>query len=416
MYKESGRSKEPRQPDDIERSGEIARSAESVMSDVLEKHVNALRADAYGEWSDDDLRAEVDLGVGTLATYVAFLKGSGDKTPLTAQEQVIVDAYCAARRYIEARCSDEGEVDSVEPSALREGGYVYEAAVAKRNEVKGIPGKMREYSKWSEIIRRIGILDLYKSAIDEGQKDDQEYLGDECADKIYPWITELADFMSYLVKPIPRRLDAQFIQEKTVNQQLFSRVRQETINMGHAANVLEFITETVRYHRSKEETSEAKQHWATDQAQKNKTSPESEEGENTIVMPQDWKERQDFIKDWFAQHDPNDVTPENLEVARKYFAQEIEMQAEGMRNARKKRPDMNTVRYVGNIAGIFGSGYSVGRNFEPVDIVVVRKLQKDGIVKTINTAEYAALRIDVVAETIGLDVYELTKDYDTIFQ
>ena len=92
------------------------------------------------------------------------------------------------------------------------------------------------------------------------------------------------------------------------------------------------------------------------------------------------------------------------------------MQAEGMRNARKKRPDMNTVRYVGNIAGIFGSGYSVGRNFEPVDIVVVRKLQKDGIVKTINTAEYAALRIDVVAETIGLDVYELTKDYDTIFQ
>lgn len=98
MYKESERSKGPRQPDDIERSGEIARSAESVMSDVLEKHVDALRADAYDEWSDDDLRAEVDLGVGTLATYVAFLKGSGDETPLTAQEQVIVDAYGEARR------------------------------------------------------------------------------------------------------------------------------------------------------------------------------------------------------------------------------------------------------------------------------------------------------------------------------
>ena len=86
MYKESGRSKGLRQPDDIERSGEIARSAESVMSDVLEKHVNALRADAYDGWSDDDLREEVDLGVGTLATYVAFLEGSGDETPLTAQE------------------------------------------------------------------------------------------------------------------------------------------------------------------------------------------------------------------------------------------------------------------------------------------------------------------------------------------
>ena len=96
-------------------------------------------------------------------------------------------------------------------------------------------------------------------------------------------------------------------------------------------------------------------------------------------MPQDWKERQDFVKEWFANHDPNQITPDNLEVARKYFAEEIEMQARSMRRAREKHPDMIAARYAANIAGIFGTGFTIGGDFRPVDVVVVRKLQKDGI-------------------------------------
>ena len=34
----------------------------------------------------------------------------------------------------------------------------------------------------------------------------------------------------------------------------------------------------------------------------------------------------------------------------------------------------------------------------------------------INPAQYAALRIETVAEAIGLDVHDLTEDYGSIFQ
>lgn len=142
----------------------------------------------------------------------------------------------------------------------------------------------------------------------------------------------------------------------------------------------------------------------------------SEENKESIIMPRDWKERQDFVKEWFAEHDSNEVTLNNLEVVRGYFAQEIEMQARLMRRARKERPDRNTARYAANIVGIFGTGLTIGGDFRPVDIVVVRKLQKDGVVREINPAQYAALRIETVAEAIGLNVYDLTEDYDSIFQ
>lgn len=82
----------------------------------------------------------------------------------------------------------------------------------------------------------------------------------------------------------------------------------------------------------------------------------------------------------------------------------------------KKNPDRSAARYAANIAGIFGTGFTIGGDFRPVDVVVVRKLQKDGVVREINPAQYAALRIETVAEAIGLDVHDLTKDYDGIFQ
>ena len=73
-------------------------------------------------------------------------------------------------------------------------------------------------------------------------------------------------------------------------------------------------------------------------------------------------------------------------------------------------------RYAANITGIFGTGFTICGDFRPVDVVVVRKLQKDGVVKEISTGQYAGLRIETVAKAIGLDVYDLTKDYDNIFQ
>ena len=201
---------------------------------------------------------------------------------------------------------------------------------------------------------------------------------------------------------------------------MFADVRRETINLNNAVELHEFVGNTVRRHNLDVEKKKYSEHQraAANEAREDvdRAFAGGEENKESIIMPQDWKERQDFVKEWFAKHDPNQITPDNLEVVRKYFAQEIEMQARGMRRAREEHPDRSAARYAGNVAGIFGTGFTIGGDFRPVDVVVIRKLQRDGVVKEISTKQYAGLRIETVAKAIGLDVYELTKDYDSIFQ
>lgn len=388
-------------------------SAVSVMSSILESYKRSLYADG---WSDDDFDTDDDLGVRTLAAYVDFLKEQKEQTVLTPQERIIVDAYSAVERYTDALTAYDEEIKSVDPEDLMPGGYVYEEASAQKDKVKGVPGKRKEYSNWCETIKRMGILSDYKSLTSEGYND--EDLEDEYSCNIYPSDNDLSIIMSDLTSP-PRRADSKYV-GSGYTAELFANIRRETINMNNAARLHEFIGSTVRRHNIDDERNESsrRQKAAADQAREDvdRAFTGGEENKESIIMPQDWKERQDFVKEWFAKHDPNQITSDNLEVARKYFAEEIEMQARGMRRAREKNPDMSAARYAANIAGIFGTGFTIGGDFRPVDVVVVRKLQKDGVVREINPAQYAALRIETVAEAIGLDVHDLTKDYDGIFQ
>lgn len=391
-------------------------SAVSVMSSALDSYRRSLYADG---WSDDDFDTDDDLGVRTLAAYVDFLKEQKEQTVLTPQERIIVDAYSAVERYTDALTAYDEEIKSVDPEDLMPGGYVYEEASAQKDKVKGVPGKRKEYSNWCETIKRMGILSDYKSLTSEGYND--EDLEDEYSCNIYPSDNDLSIIMRDLTSP-PRRADSKYVGESRSGYiaELFANIRRETINMNNAARLHEFIGSTVRRHNIDAERNESsrRQEAAADQAREdvNRAFTGSEENKESIIMPQDWKERQDFVKEWFANHDPNQITPDNLEVARKYFAEEIEMQARSMRRAREKHPDVSAARYAANIAGIFGTGFTIGGDFRPVDVVVVRKLQKDGVVREINSAQYAALRIETVAEAIGLDVHDLTKDYDGIFQ
>ena len=388
-------------------------SAVSVMSSILESYKRSLYADG---WSDDDFDTDDDLGVRTLAAYVDFLKEQKEQTVLTPQERIIVDAYSAVERYTDALTAYDEEIKSVDPEDLMPGGYVYEEASAQKDKVKGVPGKRKEYSNWCETIKRMGILSDYKSLTSEGYND--EDLEDEYSCNIYPSDNDLSIIMSDLTSP-PRRADRKYV-GSGYTAELFANIRRETINMNNAARLHEFIGSTVRRHNIDDERNESsrRQKAAADQAREDvdRAFTGGEENKESIIMPQDWKERQDFVKEWFAKHDPNQITSDNLEVARKYFAEEIEMQARGMRRAREKNPDMSAARYAANIAGIFGTGFTIGGDFRPVDVVVVRKLQKDGVVREINPAQYAALRIETVAEAIGPDVHDLTKDYDGIFQ
>ena len=361
-------------------------SAVSVMSSILESYKRSLYADG---WSDDDFDTDDDLGVRTLAAYVDFLKEQKEQTVLTPQERIIVDAYSAVERYTDALTAYDEEIKSVDPEDLMPGGYVYEEASAQKDKVKGVPGKRKEYSNWRETIKRMGILSDYKLPTNEGRND--EDLEDEYSCNIYPSDNDLSIIMRDLTSP-PRRADSKYVSESRsgYTAELFARIRQETINMNNAARLHEFIGSTVRRHNIDAERNESsrQQKAAADQAREdvNRAFTGGEEDKESIIMPQDWKERQDFVKEWFANHDPNQITPDNLEVARKYFAEEIEMQARGMRRAREKNPDMSAARYAANIAGIFGTGFTIGGDFRPVYIVVVRKSTQDGVVREINPA------------------------------
>jgi len=393
-------------------------SALSVMSNVLEGYKESLLK--YG-FDESLINTDYELGFKHLASYVNYLKSQKEQLELSPQERDIVDAYSARKRYIDAFVAYDYEMESVSPEDLMLGGYVYEEASTQRDNVKGVPGKRKEYLAWCETLKRIGYLSEYKSLL-EGRCKDSDLL-DELLQGIYPSSDD--DSLLMIMDDLllnQQRADGKYVHENRIGNvsELFADVRRETINLNNAVELHEFVGSTVRRHNVDAERDESsrRQEAAADKAREDvdRAFTGSEENKESIIMPQDWKERQDFVKEWFAKHDPNQITADNLEVARKYFAQEIEMQARGMRRAREENPDVSAARYAANVAGIFGTGFTIGGDFRPVDVVVVRKLQKDGVVKEISTGQYAGLTIETVAKAIGLDVYELTKDYDSIFQ
>lgn len=393
-------------------------SALSVMSNVLEGYKESLLK--YG-FDESLINTDYESGFKSLYAYVNYLKSQKEQSELSPQERDIVDAYSARKRYVDAFVAYGHEMEFVSPEDLMSGGYVYEEASTQRANAKGVPGKRKEYLAWCETLKRIGDLSEYKSLLEEGCKDND--LLDELLQGIYPSSDDdsLLTIMDDLLLN-QQRADGKYAHENRIGNvsELFADVRRETINLNSAVELHEFVGSTVRRHNVDAERSESsrRQEAAADKAREDvdRAFTGAEENKESIIMPQDWKERQDFVKEWFAKHDPNQITPDNLEVVRKYFAQEIEMQARGMRRAREKHPDMSAARYAGNVAGIFGTGFTIGGDFRPVDVVVIRKLQRDGVIKEISTGQYAGLRIETVAKAIGLDVYELTKDYDSIFQ
>ena len=135
-----------------------------------------------------------------------------------------------------------------------------------------------------------------------------------------------------------------------------------------------------------------------------------------IDIPDTWPQRRDYVEAWFREHGTK-ITPDSLEVARQWVAKTVEALARAKRKAVEGDPSLKNMRYVGNVSGVFGSGYSLGGDFSDVDKIIIGQLREtDPNITNVSNQDYARMGIREIAAALGLNLKDTTPDFDEIFR